>query len=58
MVPLTQVRPKITPVESSVPTLWQQLDPLKRRQLTQQWANVIQKMRQTSQPKEADHDPD
>jgi hypothetical protein len=57
MVPRTQVRPKTTPVESSLPTLWQQLDPLTRRQLTQQWATMLQKMRQMAQPKDNDHDP-
>jgi hypothetical protein len=57
MVPRTQVRPKIAPVESSLPTLWQQLDPLTRRQLTQQWATMLQKMRQMAQPKDNDYDP-
>jgi hypothetical protein len=58
MVPQPQVRPKISPVENSPPTLWQQLDPLTRRQLTQQWATMLQKMRQMAQPKDNNHDPD
>jgi hypothetical protein len=57
MVPLAQVRPKITPVENRAPTLWQQLDPTMRRQLTQQWATMIQKMRPMAQSKEDYHDP-
>jgi hypothetical protein len=57
MVPLSQVRPKIPPGENNPPTLWQQLDPLTRRQLTQQWATMLQKMRQMAQPKDDDHDP-
>ena len=56
MVPLTQMRPKITPVENNPPKLWQQLDPLTRRQLTQQWASMIQKKRQTAQQKGGPHD--
>lgn len=56
MIPLPQVRPKIPPVESSSPTLWQQLDPQTRRQLTQQWATMIQKMRQKTQAKADDHE--
>lgn len=57
MVPQPQVRPKISPVENSPSTLWQQLDPLTRRQLTQQWATMLQKMRQMAQPKDNNHDP-
>jgi hypothetical protein len=56
MDPLPQECPKI-PVESSPPTLWQQLDPPRRRQLIQQWATMIQKMRRMSDQKEDDHDP-
>jgi hypothetical protein len=57
MIPLPQVRPKITQPENNPPTLWQQLDPLTRRQLTQQWATMLQKMRQTAQPRDDDNDP-
>jgi hypothetical protein len=58
MDPLAQERPKITLVESRPPTLWQQLDPPRRRQLTQQWATMIQKMRQRSHQKEDNDGPD
>jgi hypothetical protein len=57
MVHSAQLRPKTRRVENSSLTLWQQLDPLIRRQLTQQWATMIQKMRQMAQPKEDDHEP-
>jgi len=57
MIPQTQVRAKVTPVENNPPTLWQQLDPLTRRQLTQHWATMLQKMRQIAQLKDNDHDP-
>jgi hypothetical protein len=56
MTPQSQVRPKTTPVESNSSTLWQQLDPQTRRQLTQQWATMIQKMRQKAQSKADDHE--
>ena len=57
MIPQPQVRPKITSVENKTPTLWQQLDPLTRRQMAQQWASLLQKMRQMAQPEDNTHDP-
>lgn len=56
MAPVIQVRTKTTSVERRLPTLWQQLDPPMRRQLTQQWASMIRKMRQMSQEKEGNND--
>jgi hypothetical protein len=57
MIPQFQVRSKTPPVENRPSTLWQQLDPLTRRQLSQQWATMLQKMRQIAQPKDNNHDP-
>lgn len=57
MVPQPQVRPKISPVENSPSTLWQQFHPLTRRQMAQQWAIMLQKMRQLTQPEDNNRDP-
>jgi hypothetical protein len=53
--PPLKPRAKMTSVQSDPTSLWQQLTPQIRHQMTRQWAAMIQKMRQPSQRKEGDH---
>ncbi len=47
--------PTLTGNESRPATLWQQLTPQARQQMTRQWAAMIQKIRQSARPKESNH---
>ncbi len=48
-------RAKVTAVQNAPGSLWQQLDPQIRHQMTRQWAAMIQRIRQSAQRREGDH---